>query len=400
MFNVDLNLFFSFKCLFKKYHFKLIGFLVVIKAVVFAIILQSLEGKNLSTKNNNLADYIWTNLVIVSTVGYGDIVAQTNLGRFGTILVAFYGIIVVALLIMSLQAFFNLNSYEAIAFGFVNRVKDKDELKSASRNYIKSSLLYSVSKKRFIKQKIEINKLNTTGQLSNKKRKKLQKNCNNKLSIVKKSILNNLLAKTDLKKKLNSYYNTHEPYSEAYSIKKRIKFISDKIIQFKDNEYFYSEKLEKLKLLFDLLEDEEFSSYIMKSDNLKNKISMINNTNITKINNNNNNNNLNTLITYEEEKENNDNKHIETNRSNINNNYEKLIKEINNYEIIQNTNTTNDPTDKNINHNINTISYDQKNNNQLLDISNNSNFNSYRFKFNDLTFHKNKESNFSYIKNN
>lgn len=250
MMSIDLSMFFSLKCLLTKYHFYIVFSSVMMVSYACAILIDVFEGdlnNNGKGINYDLYDYLWSVFVIISTVGYGDITPSTNLGRLGMTITALLGIIIVSIMIMALQQKIQLSAHEIKAFTFVSRVKDKDMLGHYSEEYIATSLMYIVNKKRYLS--------------AFKQKKKLG---NEKLDLIpliidlKKSLSKKLNAKTKLKTNVSKYYNTHEPYSRSEDIKKRFKYLNSKLTSMRTN----SDKTEAyVSKLFDLIELMEKTDY-------------------------------------------------------------------------------------------------------------------------------------------
>ena len=238
MMSINLDLFFGFKCLINKHHFKAVLFCTVILSIVCAIIMQTLDGVVFTRQSNSIIDYIWTSFVIFTTVGYGDNIALTNIGRFGMVVTALLGIILVSVLIMSLQKIIQLDSHQLKAFDFTNRVKDKDALKELSEDYIGKVILFIAYKNRY-----------TKGINSNSK--DLEKIVEN----VKEALVNRLKAKESLKKRILNYHNTYEPYEHGTNINKRVKELYMKMGEFKKTENSILSNLNKLTKLISIKEN-------------------------------------------------------------------------------------------------------------------------------------------------
>lgn len=110
-----------------------VGFISFILFISF--IIQMIEPNI-----NSYGDAIWYCFTVVSTIGFGDIVVETLLGRILTIILSFYGIIVVALIPAIIVGYFmefrkkNLdNSTEVFLDKLENLDKlSKEELKELS----------------------------------------------------------------------------------------------------------------------------------------------------------------------------------------------------------------------------------------------------------------------------
>lgn len=59
-----------------------------------------------------LSNTIWNVLVTMTTVGYGDYFPKTNMGRVIGIIIAFWGVFIVSLFVVSLSNMFDFDQGE------------------------------------------------------------------------------------------------------------------------------------------------------------------------------------------------------------------------------------------------------------------------------------------------
>ena len=59
---------------------------------------------------------MWNVLITITTVGYGDFSAQTHMGRFIAIIVAFWGVFFVSLFVVALMNILMFDSSERKAY--------------------------------------------------------------------------------------------------------------------------------------------------------------------------------------------------------------------------------------------------------------------------------------------
>lgn len=69
----------------------LYGFIIMLLCIAFAIMLAEPEI-------NTYADSIWYCFSVITTIGFGDVIAVTIVGRILTILLSVYAILVIALI--------------------------------------------------------------------------------------------------------------------------------------------------------------------------------------------------------------------------------------------------------------------------------------------------------------
>ena len=79
----------------------LFGLLILI--ISFSFVLVNVEGDNIAS----FEDALWYCFAIVTTTGFGDITAQSRLGRVLSVIIGTYGIIVVALITSIIVNFYN-----------------------------------------------------------------------------------------------------------------------------------------------------------------------------------------------------------------------------------------------------------------------------------------------------
>lgn len=71
---------------------------------------------------NMMSNTIWNVLVTMTTVGYGDYYPKTNMGRIIGLIIAFWGVFIVSLFVVSLSNMFEFDSGEMKAFHLNDRL--------------------------------------------------------------------------------------------------------------------------------------------------------------------------------------------------------------------------------------------------------------------------------------
>lgn len=69
-----------------------------------------------------MSNTIWNVLVTMTTVGYGDYFPKTNMGRIIGLIIAFWGVFIVSLFVVSLSNMFEFDSGEEKAFTLNERL--------------------------------------------------------------------------------------------------------------------------------------------------------------------------------------------------------------------------------------------------------------------------------------
>lgn len=86
-------------------------------------LMYGLEYNHPDSEIKSLEDALWWCVATVTTVGYGDIVPVTNLGRAVAILYMGFGIFIIALLLSTITNIFYKKRFESL-----ERKKEKEEL--------------------------------------------------------------------------------------------------------------------------------------------------------------------------------------------------------------------------------------------------------------------------------
>ena len=86
----------------------LFGLLTMI--VCFSIVLASVESQVEGATITSFPDALWYCFAVVTTIGFGDMVAKTLIGRILTVILGLYGLIVVAVITSIIVNFYNETS--------------------------------------------------------------------------------------------------------------------------------------------------------------------------------------------------------------------------------------------------------------------------------------------------
>lgn len=99
----------------------LFGLLTMI--VCFSLILPSVEGHVEGSAIKTFPDALWYCFAVVTTIGFGDMVAQSVIGRILTVILGIYGLITVAVITSIIVNFYNETSGK----------RDQKEIKEISK---------------------------------------------------------------------------------------------------------------------------------------------------------------------------------------------------------------------------------------------------------------------------
>lgn len=86
-------------------------------------------------KNKGLGKYpnaVWTTIVTMTTVGYGDIYPQTPLGKVIAIMIALFGALLTALFVVTVERMLVYEVPELKAYELLEKIMKKEELREAA----------------------------------------------------------------------------------------------------------------------------------------------------------------------------------------------------------------------------------------------------------------------------
>jgi voltage-gated potassium channel Kch len=92
------------------------------------MIMYNLESRAENSKMKTVLDALWWCIATVTTVGYGDVVPVTNLGRIVAIIYMFFGVTLIAILLAVITNTFYKKRFK----------KEENEKKEQDMNYLKS----------------------------------------------------------------------------------------------------------------------------------------------------------------------------------------------------------------------------------------------------------------------
>ena len=160
MLGVEFNMFFSFKCIYVKWPLLSLLVMTIMFGLSLAVLFQVTEG-SIEGEIDLIEfwDSLWVVFIIITTVGYGDIYALSNLGRISMILIAIIGNVLVSLIIMSLEKAVKLSTYEIKAFDLVCRLTEREKIQHTTRDYVLNAMNYSIEKRRILGKFSELKNL-------------------------------------------------------------------------------------------------------------------------------------------------------------------------------------------------------------------------------------------------
>ena len=245
MMSVEYTMYFSFKCLVYKYplitQLILTGTISIVMALLYQILEGSIPDKMVPV---NFYDAMWVIFIIITTVGFGDIYAVTNLGRLTMIITSLVGIFLVSLIIMSLQKEVQLNDYEMRAYDLISRLKAKQDNVKISNLYTKYGMQYLAKKRKYLRLK---------------KAKPLFESLTPYEKELKALLSNRIRLKDQFSKKIRIFLNIFEPYNIGESLRKRLKDINERLNFYTQTDQENEVKINKIAKLFNLMKSKEFA---------------------------------------------------------------------------------------------------------------------------------------------
>ena len=97
---------------------------------------------------DNFLNVMWLTTVTMTTVGFGDYFCKSHLGRLMSTIVAFFGILIISLLLVSLDRTTKLNQFQALSYEFINKLQARDLVRHHSAIVVADVLRVCAYKKR------------------------------------------------------------------------------------------------------------------------------------------------------------------------------------------------------------------------------------------------------------
>ena len=128
--------------------------------IIGTFLMYNLESRAENTQMKTLLDALWWCIATVTTVGYGDVVPVTSLGRIMAIIYMFFGITLIAVLLAVISNNFYRKRIE----------KQESEKKEQETNYLRNLIMKRLSDIELKQSEcIElVNQLNSSMENSNK----------------------------------------------------------------------------------------------------------------------------------------------------------------------------------------------------------------------------------------
>ena len=125
IYGCDANTYFALKAMMKENPYKVLGVSILVSLLMMSYQLRLFERK-VNSAFNNITTAMWYMIITMTTIGYGDYAAQSHMGRFIVILIAFWGVFYVSLFVVALNNMLNFSSPQNKAFMLLTRLSAKE----------------------------------------------------------------------------------------------------------------------------------------------------------------------------------------------------------------------------------------------------------------------------------
>lgn len=233
---------FALRSLLKSRPYSVLSIVIILVASCLAYMLKIIEGPvynilpDSKVNYNNYSSFencIWTVLVTMTTVGYGDFYPNTNLGRLILISTAIIGTILISLAVIMLQEGFTMNPIEDNAYRFYERIKAKELIQKKGAQYFKSTFQFLSHKNKFLS-------FVKTGCKDEIEYTRLKKN-------LTQYLYNRIKASKSFKNEFHYFRTRYEPFTCMDLIKEKMNDLSHRVKCFYQTENDIWEFLETLK---------------------------------------------------------------------------------------------------------------------------------------------------------
>lgn len=156
-----LNRHFTIKCLIFETPYSFLCLTSLSVAIILSYMLKILEGpaymsspESIQGENDlsNFQNCIWTTIVAMTTVGYGNYYPITTFGRFINVIAALMGTIVVSLSVISFQNFLNFTDSEEKAFQQIKQDELMLIVKKNAVSYMSYNSKYYCLRKKYLEK--------------------------------------------------------------------------------------------------------------------------------------------------------------------------------------------------------------------------------------------------------
>ena len=119
---------FAVKCILENFPWHSIIGVFLITFLILTYTLYLFE-RQVQTVFYYITTSMWNIVITMTTVGYGDVYAESHAGRSIAVIAAFIGVVIVSLFVLSIDRSFQFDQPQAQAFVLMERLLLKDDLR-------------------------------------------------------------------------------------------------------------------------------------------------------------------------------------------------------------------------------------------------------------------------------
>ena len=168
MMGIYMSISFNIRCIQTKNPFLSFTIFTVLIQTQLAYVLYYVEGHFPSSKIQSFLDSTWYIFITITTVGYGDEVPISIIGRFVGVTAAVIGVAVTYGVVIFMEDCFQNKNLEGKAFEFLERGKIRKRLHHVTSNYMLANLRFLHAKNKYKRDIANVEK-NMWGDLKREK---------------------------------------------------------------------------------------------------------------------------------------------------------------------------------------------------------------------------------------
>jgi hypothetical protein len=124
IYGCDANTYFALKAMMIN-PYRILGVSILVSLLMMSYCVRLFERK-VNTAFDNITTAMWYMIITMTTIGYGDYAAESHMGRFMAIIIAFWGVFYVSLFVVALNNMLLFSTPQIKAFMLLTRLQAKD----------------------------------------------------------------------------------------------------------------------------------------------------------------------------------------------------------------------------------------------------------------------------------
>ena len=137
---------FAFKSIFRENSLKVLAIITVYTILIFGYMFRIVELPNknidLSNPEMNMKNALWSAIISMTTVGYGDVIPHTGTGSLIGLGCSVIGIQITAFFLVSFTRFFKFTEAENFSYELRENIDRAEDIKKKAMNHIVSFYKY------------------------------------------------------------------------------------------------------------------------------------------------------------------------------------------------------------------------------------------------------------------